>query len=117
MTSDANPSVRPVPFQPLTASCRYAPKRLKFVDDAKEVTYMWRSIFLAIGITLCILGAECLVIEEAVIAKSGPLHAAIGGSDSLPKQIKTREWMPWTFLSAGAVTILYTITLPKRFQG
>ena len=77
---------------------------------------MWRSIFLAIGITLCILGAECLVIEEAVIAESGPLQAAIGGSDRLPKQITTREWMPWTFLAAGAVTILYTITLPKRFQ-
>jgi hypothetical protein len=77
---------------------------------------MWRSIFLALGITLCIVGAECLVIEEAVIAKSNPLPAAIPGRDHLPSRIKTREWMPWVFLSAGAVTILYTITLPKRFQ-
>lgn len=77
---------------------------------------MWRSIFLAIGITLCIVGIECLVIEEAVIAKSNPLPAALVNHDRMPKQIKTSDWMPWTFLSAGAVTILYTLTLPKRFQ-
>jgi hypothetical protein len=77
---------------------------------------MWRSVFLAIGITLCILGAECLVIDEAVIAKSGPIPAAFATSSNMPSQIKTREWMPWVFLSAGAVIILYSITLPKRFQ-
>jgi hypothetical protein len=33
----------------------------------------------------------------------------------VPPQFKTREWMPWTFISTGAVVILYSITLPKRF--
>ena len=78
---------------------------------------MWRSVFLAIGITLCIVGLECLVIDEAVIARSGSSDAAAATDNGPQSQIKTREWMPWSFLSAGAVIILYTITIPKRFQG
>jgi hypothetical protein len=75
---------------------------------------MWRSVFLAIGITIGILGLECMVIDEAVIAKTGVVPAAMSTTDTM-SQIKTREWMPWTFLASGAVIILYTITLPKRF--
>jgi hypothetical protein len=83
---------------------------------------MWRSIFLAIGVTFCILGLECLVVDEAVLASSsaGGSNASVamdaytnaGGT----KQIKTEEWMPWSFLGAGTVIILYSITIPKRFQ-
>ena len=28
---------------------------------------MWRAFFMAIGITLCILGGECLLIDKAVL--------------------------------------------------
>ncbi len=81
---------------------------------------MWRSLFLAIGITLCIFGVECMFIEEAVLAKSVAEHApAAGGSLSsggATREIKTKEWMPWCFLGVGAVIILYTITIPRRLQ-
>ena len=33
---------------------------------------MWRAVFLALGIVLCILGGECLVVEKAVLAQSEP---------------------------------------------
>jgi hypothetical protein len=85
---------------------------------------MWRSVFMAIGITLCIFGVECLFIDEAVLAKSigsAPPAASVsvgggGGGGGGGRQIKTREWMPWSFLGSGAVIILYTITIPRRFQ-
>jgi len=83
---------------------------------------MWRSIFFALGITLCILGIECLVIDEAVLAESvapsAPIISAEGAINpsGLQREIKTQEWMPWTFLMAGSVVILYTFTLPRRFQ-
>ncbi len=83
---------------------------------------MWRSIFFAVGITLCILGAECLVVEEAVLAESiaprAPIIAADGTINPRGRQreIKTEEWMPWSFMIAGSVIILYTFTLPRRFQ-
>ena len=83
---------------------------------------MWRSLFLAIGITLCIFGVECMFIDEAVLAKSVAEHApaaAVGRSlatGGVKREIKTQEWMPWSFLGAGAVIILYTITIPRRLQ-
>ncbi len=82
---------------------------------------MWRSVFLAIGVTFCILGLECLVVDEAVLADSflGSRTAAAIDFYSMsadPNQIRTEEWMPWSFLAVGAVIILYSITLPKRFQ-
>ncbi len=83
---------------------------------------MWRSIFYAIGISLCLLGAECFVIEEAVLAEcvapSAPIVAADGTINPSRKsrEIKTQEWMPYSFLGVGTLIILYTITLPRRFQ-
>ncbi len=79
---------------------------------------MWRSLFLAIGITMCLLGAECLVVEEAVFARS--LTAPPSTSDSMVaasgSEFKTQEWMPYSFMATGAVIILYTITIPKRLN-
>jgi len=82
---------------------------------------MWRSVFLAIGVTFCILGLECLVVDEAVLADSFLASRASAAMDFYnptadSQQIKTEEWMPWSFLATGAVIILYSITLPKRFQ-
>jgi len=83
---------------------------------------MWRSIFFAVGISLCLLGAECFVIEKAVLAEciapSAPIVAADGTINPTGKsrEIETQEWMPYTFLGTGALIILYTITLPRRFQ-
>ncbi len=82
---------------------------------------MWRSVFLAIGVSFCILGLECLVVDEAVLAHGTVVSASAvalspstTGSD--PRQFKTEEWMPWSFLATGAVIILYSINLPKRFK-
>ncbi len=81
---------------------------------------MWRAFFLAFGIWLCLLGAQCLVIERAVLAESvvssAPLLTADGTftAPGTRPDIETREWMPFTFLGLGVVTILYTFTLPKR---
>jgi hypothetical protein len=80
---------------------------------------MWRSFFLAIGISLCIVGAECLVVDEAVLAKSltaSPASQSVNGMSGadIAREIKTQEWMPYSFLATGAVIILYTITIPKR---
>ena len=83
---------------------------------------MWRSVFLAIGITLCIFGVECMFIDEAVLAKSVASHAPAASVDGTlstggsKRQIKTEEWMPWAFLGMGAVIISYTITIPRRLQ-
>lgn len=80
---------------------------------------MWRALALAIGISLCILGAECLLIDKAVLASSASKPASSGAfaesvSTENPKEIQPPEWAPWTLISMGAVVMLYSFTIPKR---
>jgi hypothetical protein len=84
---------------------------------------MWRAVFLAVGISLCVLGAECLVVERFVMAGEGPEPspqnpATLFGSPppasiAPQRDVETADWAPWSFLSAGAVIILYSLTINK----
>jgi hypothetical protein len=81
---------------------------------------MWRAFFLASGIFACILGAQCLVVDSFVWANEpaptaenpatlfGQPPIATSASDLTPA-----EWAPWSFLSGGAVVILYSLTLGR----
>lgn len=79
---------------------------------------MWRAFFLAIGISVLLLGAEFLVIEQAVLHTSQPANASQPGLWSTNPDRRTvvrpPEWAPWILMSAGAVTALYALTLPRR---
>lgn len=86
---------------------------------------MWRALFLAIGISLCIFGAECLAVERFELAsKSGgpppseQTPATLFGSPPAPIVVGAQtweppEWAPWSFLSAGAVIVLYSLTINR----
>jgi hypothetical protein len=95
---------------------------------------MWRAFFMAVGITLAILGAECLVVEKAVFAlpkkkEAEPPTAAFPGSSYLPgseyligaapeppkktKEVVPPDWAPYALLSAGAIVAIYSVTLAK----
>ncbi len=87
---------------------------------------MWKALFLATGICLSVLGAECLVIERCYLKPKAQTTAqstapsALLGSPTPPPQrreIVPPEWAPWSLMAAGAVVILYSITLPKRIGG
>jgi hypothetical protein len=83
---------------------------------------MWRAFFLAGGIYLCILGAECLAVERFEMATDEPAveaatPATLFGSPPSPvmnsRDIEPPEWAPWSFLSAGTVIILYALTINR----
>ena len=90
---------------------------------------MWRAFFLGIGIYLCILGAECLVVDKFVMAgEAPPLEVEQQPAPQTPatlfgptaptgpiaqREIEPAEWAPWSLLSAGAVVILYSLTLNR----
>ena len=75
---------------------------------------MWRAFFLAVGITLCILGAECLVLHKAVLAAEQDAEVTV--KNVKPREIKPPEWAPWSLLSAGVVVVLYSFTIPRRIN-
>ncbi len=81
---------------------------------------MWRAFFCAIGVTLLILGAECLVVEKAVLAGAAKEPAPMSPFDQHyqpqptgNREFRPPEWAPWSLLSAGAVIMLYTFTLSR----
>ncbi|MEX0819850.1 MAG: hypothetical protein WD070_09650 [Pirellulaceae bacterium] len=83
---------------------------------------MWRTFFATIGVALLILGAECLVVEKAVLASSPQKPAAVPMSPfdepqaprpPANRELRPPEWAPWSLLSAGAVILLYTFTVKR----
>ena len=87
---------------------------------------MWRAFFLAVGVTLCLLGFESLVLDHAVVAPDGFLADAKESSEIFDnygydvslagldqKKITPPEWAPWSLLSSGAVVLLYSLVSPR----
>lgn len=79
---------------------------------------MWKSTFLALGVFTCILGVECLLIDKAVMARSDEskpgLAAGLQRITGRRKEIVPADWAPWSLMSVGAVTALYSVTLTRK---
>ncbi len=82
---------------------------------------MWRALFLAIGIFLMILGLETLTVDR-VLLRFHEAASPISPFDTEPRlganlQFVPQHWVPWTLLGTGAVTCLYSFTIPRRVNG
>jgi len=80
---------------------------------------MWRAFFLAMGISLMIVGAESLAVDQAVLIPRTPsakTSANFAPTTSGATVIKPKEWWPWTFMSTGAIVVLYSFTIPRRMS-
>jgi hypothetical protein len=82
---------------------------------------MWRSFFLAAGVFLVLLGAQCLGVQKFVLKTRAPAAKTEGSwiSSNEPrvgaqKEVTPREWAPWSLMSTGVVVCLYSFTLPRR---
>ena len=71
---------------------------------------MWRSFFLGFGVYITLLGVEALAVDKAV------LKPEMVGQDKFIKsqEVVPPDWAPWTLMGAGAVTVLYSFTIPQR---
>lgn len=84
---------------------------------------MGRAFLMAMGISACIMGAECLAMDRFVLAGGdsslpaasqpasffGPPQAELGS-----REYKPPEWMAWTLLSGGAIVILYSTAMRQE---
>lgn len=80
---------------------------------------MLRAFFLAMGISTCIYGAECLVVESFVLANdSKPVATQPGAFASPPakppREMKPPEWAPWSLLATGALVVLYSMAMRRE---
>ena len=80
---------------------------------------MWRSFFWSIGIFACLVGGECLILEKAVMHPASAAASSGFGvrAESRQKEVAVPDWAPWSLFSFGAVTLIYTVTIPKRANG
>ncbi|MFZ5833646.1 MAG: hypothetical protein ACOY3P_26460 [Planctomycetota bacterium] len=83
---------------------------------------MWRAFFLAIGAYLVILGGQFLVIDRAFFRarEDAPVANTLlaeSPQSTIQKTLTPPPWAPWTLLSTGAITCIYSFTLPKRVGG
>jgi hypothetical protein len=82
---------------------------------------MWRSMFIALGIFLCLLGAEFLACDHLVLRNSLQEPAAGNANSAVtmvsvstpqpgPRRIYVpKDWMPWTLLASGAIVLMYSV--------
>lgn len=88
---------------------------------------MWRSFVIAVGLSMCLLGGEFMVVDQVVLANKMPTaeysyldDSALGELNrTWPAANGSRvfippDWAPWGLLSAGAMTVLYGATLPRH---
>ena len=96
---------------------------------------MWRAVFLSVGISLIVVGLECLFVEQFVVRNIGPPAKPQATANSNPgfqfasfpsqstqtnqvkskyRMVPSKEWMPWSLLAAGTVIVIYTFSLPRR---
>ena len=83
---------------------------------------MWRSFFLAIGITAFLIGVQTLGVEKFILHKHEKAAAAEGLADGesaigARKEITVQDHTPFTLMAVGAVVVIYAFDLPKRMQG
>ncbi len=85
---------------------------------------VWRAFFFAIGAMLIIVGVECLLIDSATLASDRTEVVQVNQGWFQPPQtlevsngkvIRPSEWIPWSSLATGAVVLLYSFTLPRRW--
>jgi hypothetical protein len=86
---------------------------------------MGRLLGLALAVTLCLLGLECLVVKRATLSVPEPAKAATtdygfldpslastgSTATSANRVIEPPEWAPFLLLSSGVVLLIYARTL------
>ena len=84
---------------------------------------MWRAFFLAIGVSLIILGAEFLVVDKVTLHKAPTKGSALATLATVTatevtasKTYAPPDWSPWSLFSIGAVVVIYSFTIPKRVR-
>ncbi len=78
---------------------------------------MLRAFFLAMGISTCIYGAECLVVERFVLAAERPAATQSGvyaAPAKPPRDMNPPEWAPWSLLATGALVVLYSLAMRRE---
>ncbi len=82
---------------------------------------MWRTLFMAFGVFVFLLGSQSLVVQKFVLKSRTPVVQTdwTGKSQTVPgpqREIVPSEWAPWSLMGSGAVVWLYAIAISNRMK-
>jgi hypothetical protein len=87
----------------------------------EKVSQMVRSIFCSIGVFVLLWGISFLMIDKIVWTFKDETQQEPGFrgmftsvNEERQKVFDPPDWMAFSLLSAGAVTVLYSVALPKK---
>lgn len=81
---------------------------------------MIRAFFFAIGVFTALVGGELLLLDRAVLNldQRSPVTRSLWSRGRYPTAQKRvfapPDWAGWSLLSAGAVTTLYSLAIPRK---
>jgi len=77
---------------------------------------MLRSIFLAVGVFVVLLGASLFQVDQVVLYGEGDLQddyfGMITADESGRHVINPPDWAPFSLVAVGGITCLYAFALP-----
>jgi hypothetical protein len=81
---------------------------------------MYRAAFLACGVYIMLAGSGLLFVDEIALTprlsqQAQPYLRVVGKEDERGRyHVQPPEWVPFTLMGLGMVTVLYAIALPKN---
>lgn len=84
---------------------------------------MWRSLFLAAGTYLLLLGAQLQLVDQVVLRVHERTQETVDMFGNRSTQagaqrvLNPPDWVPWTLMSTGAITCIYSFTIPRLAAG
>jgi hypothetical protein len=82
---------------------------------------MWRSLFLAVGVYLVLLGFQCLGIQKFILKADNPPASEPWGIDprglmTTRREMAPQPWVPYSLMATGTIVGLYCYSIPKRLS-
>ena len=82
---------------------------------------MWRTLFMAFGVFVFLLGAQCLVVDKFVMKSRVPAVQTnwLGQTEKgqgPQREFVPSEWAPWSFMSGGSVLWLYAVAISNKMK-
>ncbi|WP_437224604.1 hypothetical protein SH661x_003702 [Planctomicrobium sp. SH661] len=81
---------------------------------------MYRAAFLAFGLYMVLSGGGLLFVDDVALnarisSKASPVLQWMGSSDESGRcHLQPPEWVPFTLIGVGIVTMLYSVALPRE---
>jgi hypothetical protein len=95
---------------------------LRDYPSSAENADMWKTLFMAFGLFVILVGAQCLVVGKFILKARAPAVQTtnwVGQAESAPgpqRELVPTEWAPFSLMAGGCVVWLYAGHISNRMK-